>query len=143
MTWTEAGVILSVLSAAVLVIREVYNTFWVNRRKDKVALDVAKAQQPEIMRQLELGNFKAAAEGISIAQTFVADQLKYAQFEIKRLREKEEAMEIEAAGWEKRDQEREEQVAMLMERVARLEGKNEALSDQLAECKQHIFRSNP
>lgn len=142
MTWTEAGVALSVISAAVLVAKELYTTFWVNPHKDKVALDSAKAQQPEIMRQLELGNFKAAAEGISIAQTFVADQLKVAQAELQRLRDRETALEAEAEGWEHRYRERDQAVDELELRVAKMEGRNEALSEQLQECKRKIFGPN-
>lgn len=138
MSWTEAGVILSVIGAAVLIVRDLYKTFWVDRKKDKQALDHAKASQPEIMKQLEVGNFKAAAEGIAIAQTFVKDQLTYAQAEIARLRAREEAMEAEAEGWEKRDQERERHVTDLERRVARMEGREEALKEQLAECKRLI-----
>lgn len=139
--WTELGVALSVLLTAVLISKELYTTFWVNPRKDEEALSVAKAQQPEIMRQLELGNFKAAAEGISIAQTFVADQLRFAQAEITKLREREIALEAEATGWETRAEERQEQVNDLERRVARLEGKNEALAEQLLDCKRKIFGS--
>jgi hypothetical protein len=141
MTWTEAGIILSVFSAAVLIMKELYTTFWVNRRKDKQVMSVAKAQQPEIMRQLELGNFKAAAEGISIAQTFVADQLRFAQAEIEKLRQREIALEAEVAGWEKRDKERELHSDEVERRMARIEGRNDVLQSQLTECKKHIFGS--
>ena len=141
MTWTQAGVILSVVGAAVLIIRDLYNTFWVNRRKDKMVLDQAKAQQPEIMRQLELGNFKQAAEGIAIAQTFVSDQLKFAQEQIRVLRERESALEAEAEGWEHRAQERQEQVNELELKLARLEGRFEMLSEQLIECRRKLFES--
>lgn len=140
--WQQASVVLAVIMTGVLIAKELYTTFWVNRIKDKKTLDVAEQQQPEIMRQLELGNFKAAAEGISIAQTFVSDQLRYAQEELKRLREQEskhdehvEALEAEAAGWESKARE-------LEAKVLRLEGKVEALERLLNECKREIRKGN-
>ena len=133
MSWTEAGVIVAVIGAAFATVRELYTTFWVNRKKDKAALDVAKAQQPEIMRQLELGNFKAAAEGISIAQTFVSEQLKYAQEELKRLRDRETALEAEASGWEKTARE-------LQSKVANLEGRLEVMDTLIRECQGKLQR---
>lgn len=143
MTWTEAGVIVSVIGAAVLIVRDLYKTFVTDRVKDKQALDSAKAQQPEIMKQLEAGNFKAAAEGIAIAQSFVKDQLTYAQTEITRLRTREEALEAEAAGWEKRDEERETRIDELETRVIRAEARAELLNEQLQECKRKVFGPGP
>lgn len=133
MGWGEAGVILAVVSTGVLIVKEVYTTFWINRKKDKAALDVAKAQNPEIMRQLELGNFKAAAEGISIAQTFVADQLKFAQVELGRLRTREDDLETELA-------DRDKKIRALESRCLKMEGKMEAMSEMLRNCQKQINR---
>ena len=139
--WQQAGVVLAVVSTAVLILKELYTTFWVNRKKDKQALDVARAQSPEIMKQLELGNFKQAAEGIAIAQSFVQDQLKYAQVELVRLREREVALEAEAEGWERRYQERDEQVRKLEAKVSKLDGKIEALQHMLEQCQREMRRN--
>ena len=139
MSWTELGVILSVVAIAAAIVRDLYKTFVIDRRQDKHNIESAKVQQPEIMKQLEAGNFKAAAEGIAIAQTFVKDQLTYAQAEIKRLRERETALEAEAAGWEKRDEERDARMLELEKRVTRAEARAELLQEQLAECKRNIL----
>jgi len=140
MDWDKIAVVVSVIGAAVLIVRDLYKTFYVDRRQDKQNLESAKAQQPEIMKQLEAGNFKAAAEGIAIAQTFVKDQLTYAQAEIERLRARETALEAEAAGWEKRDEEREARIDELERRVTRAEARAELLQEQLTKCQRYINR---
>lgn len=131
MSWETLGILASVVTAAVLAARELYTTFWVNRKKDQQALNVAKAQQPEIMKQLELGNFKAAAEGITIAQTFVNDQLRFAQGELERLRKREADLE-DVVG--KKDV----RIDELEARCNRLEGKVEALEHMLRECQRKL-----
>lgn len=138
MTWTDVGIVATTAATGWLIIKELYKTFVVDRKKDKAALEVAKAEQPEIMRQLELGNFKAAAEGISIAQTFVNQQLAIAQAELARLRERDTALEAEAQGWENKYRERDDKVSELERRCATMEGKYEALSEQLKNCQQLI-----
>jgi peptidoglycan hydrolase CwlO-like protein len=131
MTWTEAGVLAAVASTVWLILKELYTTFVVNRKKDKHALQVAKAEQPEIMRQLELGNFKAAAEGISIAQTFVNEQLTNARADLERLRKRE--ADLETANTEKDDK-----IDALEGRCFKLEGKVEALESMLKECQKKL-----
>lgn len=119
---TEIGVVVAVAGAGFAVVRDVLR-YLADRKKDAHALNVAKAQQPEIMRQLEAGNFRNAAEGITFAQQMMRDSLDTAQAELRelrplrgevdRLRLREEQLEetlrrrdaaysAEIAGWRKR-----------------------------------------
>lgn len=87
---TTLAVIASVLAAA----KAGWDVF-AGRRKDNQSLEIAKRQAPEVQKQLELGNFKAAMEGVNIAQTIMASELT-------RLQAREQALEEESASWERR-----------------------------------------
>lgn len=104
MTWTDVGVAVAVVGTAATIVREIVRSFQ-DSRKDKHALEVAREQQPKIMEQLDAGNFQAAAQGLAIAQTVMAEALATAQAEIARLKDREQALEVEAQGWEHRAQE--------------------------------------
>lgn len=86
--------VIAVTSAIIAATKAAYD-IWAGRRRDALALQIAKKQAPEIQKQLELGNFKAAMEGVNIAQTIMAGELV-------RLQDREKALEAEATGWETR-----------------------------------------
>jgi chromosome segregation ATPase len=84
--------LIAVVSALIALIKAAYDV-WAGRRKDQQALEISKRNAPHIQKQLELGNFKAAMEGVNIAQTIMSQELS-------RLHEREKALEAESAGWE-------------------------------------------
>lgn len=88
------GEALALALASLAVLKAVYDLY-AGRKRDDQALTIAKRQAPEVQKQLELGNFKAAMEGVNIAQTIMAQEME-------RLRQREIALEAESQGWEHR-----------------------------------------
>lgn len=85
---------IAVITSLLLAVKAGWDV-WAGRRKDNQSLEIARRQAPEVQKQLELGNFKAAMEGVNIAQTIMSSELT-------RLQVREESLEKESASWERR-----------------------------------------
>ena len=114
------------VASCVLAFAKAAYDMWAGRRKDSQSLEIAKRQAPEVQKQLELGNFKAAMEGVNIAQTIMAAELS-------RLRDREIALEAESAGWERKARQAETRARRAEERARKAE-------DRAARCETLIAR---
>lgn len=143
----EGGVLalIAVVSAALALAKAGYDLY-AGRKRDKQSLEIAKKQAPEVQKQLELGNFRAAMEGVNIAQTIMADEL--ARME-RRENELEEALrhaqkradeaETRAVAAEKRAADAEVRAHQVEMRLGTLQRKCAQLEGEISQLRRELL----
>lgn len=119
----EAAAWMAALGAATALVNQAYNAFK-KRSKEKDEVEEALDRQPIIRQQLELGNVGEAVSHLNViinsqARHITAQdgRLASCDAELKHLSERNEALELEAAGWEHRYNELEASVDRKLEEM--------------------------
>lgn len=96
------------------------------RRREKQEIDQALNRQPMVRQQLELGNVGEAVKHLNAIIESQANhirqqdrRLEQDEAEIARLRERNEALECEAEGWERKHSELEKELKEMKRTYAR------------------------
>lgn len=133
--WSELGIAASALAMTAAATKTLVVDTILRSRGDKQTLETAKAQHPKMLEQIDAGNFKTFAEGVVISQSAVVQALTETREDVTRLRNREDALEAEAAGWQKTAQEAIARAEAAEQRAVRAEeraDRYEALYERLS-----------
>lgn len=117
------------VAAALVALAKAAWDLYAGKKRDSQALEIAKRQAPEIQKQLELGNFKSAMEGVNIAQTIMGAELT-------RLQVREDELEAECLQWRQRAEAAESRATAAEVRAARAEERAHRVEVELAKLER-------
>lgn len=121
-------VVIAVVSAVLALAKSGWDLY-AGKKRDTQALAIAKKQAPEIQKQLELGNFKAAMEGVNIAQSIMGSELT-------RLQAREDELEAECLQWRQRAEAAESRATAAEVRAAAAESRAHRVEVELGKLER-------